>query len=338
VTNAVVRSQAFVAGIAVVLAAAGCGGAPASAPAVEASCANVVEWRGSRYLGHGVRLPVRTGAELEPATRLDCDDGSGASPDDEIRVARLAGVDPSVALATSDDPRVLYLREGHEIETGPLAPALAGALYGPTCEPERPFTLEGTFIGSSNLDEEFSVTIDVDAAEGEGRPYLGLPIFLLVHDSTEGLNERDAFRPRVGEEWRLRATVGCVPGERPTQTFLAARVERVEKHGPPADLGSLHCPGATDAAPCENGAEVGVSYPFDFYVHCGVRDAYFDGRWWVLAGGPLERDELRPSAISDPWVRGPIRLIARDEAEFSGGRFKLALVPPRTGYERAACD
>ena len=324
--------------VAVLLAGSGCGGASRSQSSVEASCADVLEWQGNRYLGHGSRVPVQPGEALVPATRLGCDDGNGASPDAEVRVARLAGVEPSVALAAPGDARAIYVRDGQPVASGPLPPVLERALYGPRCDAERPFTLEGALVGSSNLDEGFSVSIDVDAAEGDGRRYLGLPIVLRVDDSTAGLSEREELRPGVGEEWRLRAAVSCVEGERPTETYLAERVARVEREDPPKGLGRLHCPGGADAAPCEQGAEVGVWYPFDLYVHCGVRDAYFDGRSWVLQGGPLEKDELRPGAISDPWTRGLITLLSEVEAEFKGGGFKLGLVPAPDAYERAACD
>ena len=29
------------------------------------------------------------------------------------------------------------------------------------------------------------------------------------------------------------------------------------------------------------GAEIGIGYPYTLYVHCGVRDARFDGRLWM---------------------------------------------------------
>jgi hypothetical protein len=331
--------SALAAAAALLLAGAGYGGETREGgPVAAASCADVLEWEGARYLGHTALLPVRPAVELGTATRLGCDDGHGASPDVEVPVATIHGVDPEVALVAPEDAWALWVREGHPLETGPLAPPLERALFGPRCGAGAPFVLEGALVGTSNLDEPFSVSIDVDETIAHGRPYLGLPIALLVRQTTRGLHERDDFRPKVGEEWRLRATVSCLGGERPTHTFAALAVERVEEAEPPADLGRFHCPNRDGGPPCEDGAEVGVWYPYDLYGHCRVGDAYFDGRWWLLPDGLLEPEELRPDLSANHWVRGLIALRAEDEAEFKGGGLRLMLVPAPDGYDRAACD
>ena len=319
---------------AVIIASACSRGDEQSGSVASASCADVIKWNGGRYVGHGVRLPVATGPPLGTATRVGC----GDVRDHQVRVARIRGVEPSVAVGLPDDRWGLYVREEHEIESRPLPPALERALDGPRCRASGPFVLEGRLVGSSNLDELFSVSIDVDAAGGEARPYLGLLIDVLVRSSTKGLNERDELVSRAGQEWRLRATVRCIEGDRPTHTFLAEQLERVEKAETPADLGRLHCPGASTGPPCERGAELAVSYPFDLYVHCGLRDAYFDGRWWILSGGPLEPSELEPRVTANSWVRGLIRLLDDDSAEFSGGSLRLLLIPAGADYVRPPCD
>ena len=46
---------------------------------------------------------------------------------------------------------------------------------------------------------------------------------------------------------------------------------------------------ALEKPPRGLGAEIGKGYWYDFYLHCGARDAYFDGRLWmadpILSGG-----------------------------------------------------
>lgn len=76
-------------------------------------------------------------------------------------------------------------------------------------------------------------------------------------------------------------------------------------------------PGPEDKPPIGPGAEIGRSYPFTLYVHCGVRDAKFDGRWWM--GNPILDDgNMNPPAgwTGDDSV-GEMTLVEEDLAVFT---------------------
>ena len=44
----------------------------------------------------------------------------------------------------------------------------------------------------------------------------------------------------------------------------------------PTVQGNLH-----EEPPQGPGVEIGTGYPYALYVHCGIRDARFDGRLWM---------------------------------------------------------
>lgn len=91
--------------------------------------------------------------------------------------------------------------------------------------------------------------------------------------------------------------------------------------------------------PCGPGALLGVAYEYELRTHCGIADAFFDGRWW-LADPPLDDGSHNPPARwGNPTQRGSMRLLfERDRAEFRAeedlvARFRLA--PP--SYQPDGC-
>jgi signal transduction histidine kinase len=46
-------------------------------------------------------------------------------------------------------------------------------------------------------------------------------------------------------------------------------------------LATLPSSSRSTGIPCREGAEVGKEYPYRLYTHCGIRDAWFDGRMWI---------------------------------------------------------
>ena len=86
------------------------------------------------------------------------------------------------------------------------------------------------------------------------------------------------------------------------------------------------------------GVEPGKGYPYSLYVHCGVRDAYFDGRQWMA--DPMQSDgsgNPPPGWTSDD-SRGIMVLVTDDLAVFTGesGR-EVEFVPWPSDVEWRPC-
>ncbi|MCH7706542.1 MAG: hypothetical protein IIB33_05795 [Chloroflexi bacterium] len=81
------------------------------------------------------------------------------------------------------------------------------------------------------------------------------------------------------------------------------------------------------------GAEIGKGYSFGLYVHCGVRDAYFDGRRWMA--NPILTDGQGNPNPPDGWASddgvGTMTLVEEDLAVFrarSGREVEFVPWPP----------
>ncbi len=120
-------------------------------------------------------------------------------------------------------------------------------------------------------------------------------------------------------EWLAdRLVVEPVPTPTPTSRPTIAPEDRV---GPPTGPG----------------AEAGKPYQFFLMVACGVRDAKFDGRWWVadpiVGVDPPESDwtadeTLVPPHVSGYGVYGTMVLVAEDLAIFtSKGGHSFEFIP-----------
>ena len=77
--------------------------------------------------------------------------------------------------------------------------------------------------------------------------------------------------------------------------------------------------------------DIGQVYPFALYVHCGVRDARFDGRLW-MANPMLSDGSGNPPRDWTPGdSMGTITLVKDDLAVFdsrTGRRLAFVLWPP----------
>jgi hypothetical protein len=71
----------------------------------------------------------------------------------------------------------------------------------------------------------------------------------------------------------------------------------------------------------------GVSYPYDLMTHCGVRYAYFAGRWWE-ADSPSQDDPAKASNPYTGYVVGTMTLTSETSARFDlPRRFSAAFHP-----------
>lgn len=59
----------------------------------------------------------------------------------------------------------------------------------------------------------------------------------------------------------------------------------------------------------------GVAYPYDLMTHCGVRYAYFDGRWWE-ADSPSPQDLAKGSNPYTGYVAGTMTLTSQTTVRF----------------------
>jgi hypothetical protein len=126
-----------------------CGGGPGSdAVGSEGagSCANIAIFEGREYTGqHAVRHPS-FGEVLGEARIPACNDTnlSTPEPDEFVKVARLAGVDPEVAIVDAISPEVIYIRS--DLYPGPAE--VVRLFTAPSCAQEdSPIAFRGTWLG-----------------------------------------------------------------------------------------------------------------------------------------------------------------------------------------------
>ncbi len=119
---------------------------------------------------------------------------------------------------------------------------------------------------------------------------LAEPVPLGVYLVRGGLNLGPPDKKLVTEAHGLevqRPTTGDSPS--PTATPTPVAMPTVE-------------PERVEEPPIGPGAEIGKSYPYTLYVHCGVLDAYFDGRRWMA--DPMLGNYNPPPGWTDDDSRG----------------------------------
>jgi hypothetical protein len=97
----------------------------------------------------------------------------------------------------------------------------------------------------------------------------------------------------------------------------------------PACASETSSPGANGEflrQPYESGTEVGNSYGYQLYTHCGVHWARIDGRFWETF--PLNDGNANPpDGWGNPYQAGKIVLESTDSARFEGAGHELQFVP-----------
>ncbi|MGN6574888.1 MAG: hypothetical protein ACTHKG_04315 [Nocardioides sp.] len=127
----------------VLLLLAGCSGSTDAGRADAggaASCADLVRYDGHRYHGHGElqRMPATT-RPAGTATRLGCDDGNGASPDEDIEVVELRDVPLGRGFLSHGQ---LYVRDDLDF------PPAARVWFEPVrCTGAETFAMTGQWLG-----------------------------------------------------------------------------------------------------------------------------------------------------------------------------------------------
>ncbi len=95
-------------------------------------------------------------------------------------------------------------------------------------------------------------------------------------------------------------------------------------------------PSLLERPPQGPGAEIGSTYPYTLYVHCGVRDAHFDGRVWMA--DPMLGNYNPPPGWTSGDSRGTIELVRDDLAVFKSvsGR-TIEFIPWPSDVEWTPC-
>ena len=97
--------------------------------------------------------------------------------------------------------------------------------------------------------------------------------------------------------------------------------------GGAAEAEPRSCSSRSIGAPCTS-AQAGVEYPFRLFTHCGVGNAYFDGRWWVIEPAqPAPADRLE----------GTMTLVEARLAYFGGDGFRFAFKPAALSFRPPLC-
>lgn len=136
---------------------------PGGGIAAQGSCALAVRYQGSLYEASGVGVAPREGPSAGTGVLPGCDHGDGASSDEEIELATIAGVSPDVALVWPGHTDVVFVRR--EVT---LPPEVEALLHAPTCDPgDEPIDLSGPWLGIIGTD-----------GRGEPRPPYGLELFV----------------------------------------------------------------------------------------------------------------------------------------------------------------
>ncbi|MFE4637150.1 hypothetical protein ACFRJ1_27740 [Streptomyces sp. NPDC056773] len=116
---------------------------------------------------------------------------------------------------------------------------------------------------------------------------------------------------------RRRATGAGLLAAAAVAAFLAA--PRPAADGPRLPAPPAASTGRTTAPapppPDPAGPALGVPYPHELYVHCGIRFTKFDGRWW-RADPEVREDALDPAVWEDPYTKGTMLLVSPAEARF----------------------
>ncbi|GEM_PF-2458033 len=148
-------------------------------------------------------------------------------------------------------------------------------------------------------------------------------------DAPEGLGGSRVYTFRLGRElapsttYTTSVTVGqreVAPGTLPTRTITWQFTT--------AESWPIACSPQITKQPCSAGVEVGKHYPYQLYTHCGIRWAYFDGRWWQ-ATPPLDDGSGNPPrGWGNPYAPGTMEMVSASLARFTGRAGQTAEFKP----------
>lgn len=204
------------AAVALVAALGGCAQGDGSGSAGgDSSCAALIDYAGHRYAAHGelVRTPDTT-RRTDSATAPGCDDGNGAAPARQVKVAELVDIPRSRAVLVAGE---LYVRVDR-----PFPEEAREWFQAPRCRTRGHFEIGGEWIDVQEddrrrVDGDLRPPYRVGVRVTDGpRDYVGTTIAIRATTGTEPDLDRDDLRTSLWEGGGVQATVHCVAG-----TFVA---------------------------------------------------------------------------------------------------------------------
>ena len=154
-----------------------------------------------------------------------CNDTGGTSPPpaEHLLVARLPGVDPSVAVVSSGDPWTIFVRE----DLDPLPGEITRLLVAPTCDAtDEPLDLDGPWLGiigadgKTELDMVPPYDVEMQVEQASSKIYERADITIRVPASLGEPLTREDVRSSLWKGGTIHVVAGC-DGDR----FVAQQVE-----------------------------------------------------------------------------------------------------------------
>ena len=193
----------------------------------------MITYKGHAYIGDGVEVAPREGKPLGRVTLPACNDtgeGGDEKPGEEIELAEIEGVSPSVALAVRGRSDTVLIRE--DVDYDRLPPALARLREAPKCASgDEPIELSGPWIGIAGLEGKrarevvppYNLELYVD--ESSAKRYERAYLTVRVPAELERPLTRADIRSSLWQGGTISLVVNCRAGR-----YLA---KRVEAHPPP---------------------------------------------------------------------------------------------------------
>lgn len=149
---------------------------------------------------------------------------------------------------------------------------------------------------------------------------------------------RRSRRPQVWTVLLAAILLGAVTfgGYQAIRSLRQPQGPELATESPIPSRGASGCWPDIREVPCGPGAIAGLWYPYRVSTHCGLEQAFFDGRWWVTASraGGLNA----PPGWTDPSQLGRMRLLGASEAQFMApGGLEATFIPADPGFEPPVC-
>ena len=108
----------------------------------------------------------------------------------------------------------------------------------------------------------------------------------------------------------------------------------------PLELGRWACSPRSARPACAGPVRRGASYLYVLRTHCGILDAYFNGRLWRASPPLSDGSGNPPRGWDNPEQLGGMRLLHRDVAEFRARGKKLVarFTPAPSGWKVGVCE
>jgi hypothetical protein len=119
-----------------------------------------------------------------------------------------------------------------------------------------------------------------------------------------------------------------------SQTVIAGQPSAAPSQAPPTTI-FTGPPGKESRGPDQ--PQVGVAYPYDLYVHCGIHFARFGGQWWRAAP---EQPDPRPAMAygGNPYTSGTMTLVSPTEARFERHSPDVTVIFHPSSTQPEPCD